>query len=146
MKNAGYIIALGLGAVALYLYFKLGGSFSASGSQSEDLSSADIAPGSENNNSDTTGGIAKGVSYGTAGGAVIIPNNIVSNVPAGVVRNGLGGTEGLLVKGPTSSVFIVPGAKQTASFMNKVIASGKTFPLNQGLSTNKTAIKNRSGR
>jgi hypothetical protein len=85
--------------------------------------------------------------------AITIPLGIVANVPAGIVKGSGGRIEGVLIKGKTDALFFNPGAKQTAGFLNAVVSSGRTLPLNKSIPVKApakvnpfVAIKNKSGR
>lgn len=69
--------------------------------------------------------------------AVSIPNALIADIPAGVVKSGPG-VAGYLIKGSTDSLFLSPGAEQTADFINKagIIINGAPA----GSTTKKAAV------
>jgi hypothetical protein len=128
--------ALGLLGYLAYKYFSGSGDFSggfSSGGGQAGTGIPSFSPIPSPTNQQTQPGAISGGSSQThqlQNGAVLLPIGVVSRIPGGVVSN-TSGTEGLLIKGRTTALFIVPGAKQTASFMNQAFKAGKTFPLNK---------------
>jgi len=136
MKTENLLLLAVAGLAIYYFFFKKdsgsadwGSGGGGGGGGSTTTPSMPIVPGSGPGTVlDPSGNVVRRF---TPPSVVQIPAAIVANVPAGVVSGSKGHVEGLLIKGTTSSLFITPGSKQVASFMNKAIAGGKTFPLNQ---------------